>query len=340
MPSYHHLDSRYARLTPSAIDAAIEAVRDANEVLFATEELSARELILVARSVLETERLYELDETILMEPELPEQPERSDWTYACAAEKFALAVDHLHERGADQAAERAQAQGALLLRRLAESPFRSALVDYTRVLRALIDATPAARPRERLELQRRHLAEDLGFHGGRNALAGLLEIGISHLQLGQHALGFDMVCEVLRHEPTALDAHAALAEALAEEFPELAQLAAQRALLLATRSTPEPQRAGLRAVLERSQQRRAQSLPAAAADLVRLLRDKPGKRVRTALPVLCESLVPEVTYVTKKHAEPLPTPAELAQLRRDLQTLPRTQAEVASIRKARLGATH
>lgn len=338
MPSYHHLDSRYARLTPGAIDAAIEAVRDANEVLFATDALSAPELILVARSALETERLYELDETIFTEPE---QPERSDWTYACAAEKFAAAVDHLRERGAVQAAERAQAQGALLLRRLADSPFRSALVDYARVLRALIDATPAARPRERLELQRRHLAEDLSYHGGHNALAGLLEIGISHLQLGQHALGFDMVCEVLRHDPTALDAHALLAEALTQDFPELALLAAQRALLLATRSTPEPQRARLRTVLERSQQRHAQSLPAAAASLLQLLRNKPGKRIRAALPPLCESLVPEITYVIKKRPEPLPNPAELAQLRRDLQTLPRpTSAQVTSVSRARLGSTH
>jgi len=318
MARYHHLDSRYGRLPAAAIQLAIESVRDATEVLFATAELSASDLLRVARSVLEAERLYALDPALFAEPE---QPARSDWTLACMAERFATAVDQLRERGAPQAAERAALQGAVLLRRVVDSSTRSPLVDYALVLRGLLAVVPG-QPRERLELQRRVLAEDLHMQRGAHALDVMLDIGISHLQLGQHARGATIITEVLRHAPTAAEPHIQLAHALAQDFPELALAAAQRALLLAPRTTSEAQRESLRAVIERTRAERSHSAPAAWAPVLRLLRDKPGKRVKSALPGLCESLVPEIAYVHAKHPEPLPDPNALALLRRELQSLP------------------
>jgi tetratricopeptide (TPR) repeat protein len=320
MPSYHHLDSRYARLTPKAIDLVLECVRDANEVLFDSADLSAKDMLVIARSVLETERLFERDPQLFAEPE---SPTGNDWTSACMAERFAVAVEHLRERGALQAAERAQAQGATVLRRLVDSATRSPLIDYTSVLRALIEAAPATKPRERLELLRRYLAHDLREHRGRNALQALLEIGIIHLTLGQHALAFDVFTQLLRQDPSALSTHAQLASALQHDFPELASAAAQRALLLATRDTSEEQRAPLRSLLERTRDLCPAAAPSEAyTALLRLLRDKPGKRGRMAVQVLCESLVPEIAYVQSKPTELLPDAQALAQLRRDLQDLP------------------
>ena len=325
MSSYHHLDSRHARLSPSAIDFVLESVRDANEVLVETHELPARNMLIIARSVLETERLFARDPELLTEPD---QPLGDDWTCACMAEGFALAVEQLQGRGALQAAERAQAQCDVVLRRIADSATCSPLIDYARILRALIDGTraPEAKPREQLDLLRRYLAEDLRSNQGRNALGALLEIAIVHLRLGQHALAFDMFTEVLRQEPTSARTHSALACALEHDFPELASAAAQRALLLASRETGEPQRASLRAVLERTAGARASGTPTPPyAALLALLRDKPGKRQRLAVATLCESLVPEVAYVQPKPPPPLPDAKALAQLRRDLRDLPLPQ---------------
>jgi hypothetical protein len=55
-----HLDSRYSRLSADAIAFTLETVRDANEVLYGSDDLDARSMIFVARSVFETERLFEL----------------------------------------------------------------------------------------------------------------------------------------------------------------------------------------------------------------------------------------------------------------------------------------
>ena len=329
MPSYHHLDSRYARLTPAAIDFVLETVRDANEVLVHSEDLSARDMLVVARSVLETEHLFEHDPQVLTDPE---RLVGNDWTRACMAEGFALAFEHLQERGALQAAERAQAQGAAVLRRLVDSATRSPLIDYAGALRALIQAVPAAKPRERLELLRRYMAHELDGQRAGNALQALLDIGIVHLGLGQHALAFDIFTQLLRHDPTDESTHAQLASALQHEFPELAEAAAQRALLLATRDTSEAQRAPLRALLERTRGVPPASAPTAAyAALLRLLRDKPGKRVRLAVQALCESLVPEIAYVQSKPPEPLPDAQALAQLRRELRDLPRPLAHIGKL---------
>ena len=320
MSSYHHLDSRHARLTPAEIDSVLESVRDATEVLVESDALRAKDMLIIARSVLGTERLFARDPELLTEPD---QPLGDDWTRACMAERFALAVEQLRGRGALQAAERAQAQYASVLRRIADSPTRSPLIDYASTLRALIDSVPAAKPREQLDWLRRYLAEDLRINHGRNVLGGLLEIASVHLRLGQHALAFDMFTQLLRQEPTSAHAHAALADALERDFPELAAAAAQRALLLASREMSEPQRSSLRALLERTRGARTTGVPTPPyAALSRLLSDKPGKRQRLAVATLCESLVPEVAYVQPKPSEPLPDARALAQLRRELRDLP------------------
>ena len=67
--------------------------------------------------------------------------------------------------------------------------------------------------------------------------------------------------------------------------------------------------------------------PEAARTLLVELRAKPGKRSRLTLRALCQSLVPEIERVPVKDVEPLPDIAGLAQLRRDLQTLPRPLLE-------------
>ena len=93
----HHIDSvRYGSLTPESIDFVLECVRDANEVLFATEIVSAREMISIAWSVFECEQLFARDPAALTASNISP---RSDWTLACAAEGLALAADKLSQGG-------------------------------------------------------------------------------------------------------------------------------------------------------------------------------------------------------------------------------------------------
>lgn len=320
MPRYHHLTSDYARLTDDAIDAVLEAVRDANEVLLAVDGLPAADMILAALGVCEAELLFDRHPGFLAESG---EERRHDWTLACMAQAHTVAVLKLRQRGANEAAERASATMVGLLRKLANSPFRSPLLNYTSILSELIDCYRSHDARPRIALCQHYLAEELQSPRSVNVLRVLHDIGEVRLQLGEADRAFDLFTQLLRFDPTELWTHVRLAHTLTRDFPEIALAAAERAILLLPREDNDALRRQLRSAVEQTRDRQALALPPLARSLLTELRAKPGKRSRGSLRTLCMGLEPEIAYAPTKQAEPLPDVAALAQLRRELQTLPR-----------------
>lgn len=333
MARYHHLTSAHARLTPDSIDFVIECIRDAKEVLYGIEGLDARAMVVVARSVFEAERLFESEPQAFAE--VRDEP-RSDWTLACMSEAFMQAARQLQNRGAHEAAARALADWRTLLRRLVESRLQSPLLNYGAAVSALIDQCSPNSPREKLELLRRYLAEDLRANGGANVLSGLRQLGESHFQLRHAEIALHIFVQLVRYDPLDIWTHRSIADTLVHEFPEIALAAAERALLLLPRVDKWGLRPQLRELIQRTRGKSSSHLPAPASRLLSELRAKPGKRSRSSLRTLCMELAPEIERVPVRDEEPLPDAAGLAQLRRDLSTLPRKprtgQSAVSSAR--------
>jgi hypothetical protein len=95
-PKYHHMTSRYARLTPDAIDRCVEVVRDATEVLDGQPIFDAVDFVVSAREILEAELLFEAKGADLSEGDLSAH---GDWTLACIAHAMQQASSMLRERG-------------------------------------------------------------------------------------------------------------------------------------------------------------------------------------------------------------------------------------------------
>jgi len=315
-----HLHSRFARLSVQAIEACLAHVRDAEEVLFDSGGLDARDMVRVARTVLETELSFERDPVRFMETSA--EP-RSDWTLACLAEAFATASIQLHERGSRGAAARLLGDQRAMLQRMIDSPLRSPLVDYNAVLSELMyELRPIGRG-ELLELQRRALAEALTSDHPGNVQALLCEMAECHLQLGQLELALSMYLTIVRFDPTNISVHNQLAIGLSQRFPALAHAAATRALLLMPREDNHAMRPQLRAIIGETGRAQGALLEGTARTLLRELQAPPGKRSRASLRTLCLEIAPEIEWLAVKEPEPLPSSSELAQLRRDLQALPR-----------------
>ena len=320
MAPLFQLHSRYARLSAQAIDACLEHVRDAKEVLFSCDGLDARDMVRVARTVLETELLFEHDPVRFMEPRA--EP-RSDWTLACLAESFAQASVQLRARGSLGAAARVLGDQRDALRRIVESPLRSPLVDYGAVLSELMYELRPTRRGELLELQRRAISEALISDQPANVQALLCEMAECHLQLGQLELALTMYLTIVRFDPTNISVHNQLAIALSPRFPALAHAAATRALLLMPREDNHAMRPQLRAIISETSRTQGAALAGTARTLLRELQASPAKRSRASLRTLCFEIAPEIEWLTLKEPEPLPDATELAKLRTELQALPR-----------------
>lgn len=315
-----HLHSRYACLTEDSIDFVLEHVRDADEVLVGNAVLDARDMIRIARTVLETEQLFEHGPERLLDLNTAAH---SDWTLACAAESLAQASVQLQSRGAAAAAERARAEHRAVLRRIVDAPVRSPLVGYGSVLSALMYELKPPSASEMIELQRMALAEDLASESQANVLSLLCELAESYLRLGQERSALYMFVALVRFEPTNIWTHNYLAIALSRRYPRLAHAAATRALLLMPREDKHGLRPQLRRIIEDTGQSFSELSATAAHDLLSELEAPPGKRSRASLRSLCMQIAPEVEHLPTKEPEPLPDSAALAQLRRKLQTLPR-----------------
>jgi hypothetical protein len=315
-----HLHSRYARLSAQVIDSCLEHVRDADEVLFGCEALDARDMVRVARTVLETELLFEHDPVRFVEPSAAP---RSDWTLACLADSFAQASVQLRERGSRGAAARLLGDQRDALQRIVDSPLRSPLVDYGAVLSELMYELRPVQRGELLELQRRAIAEALITEQTPHVQGLLCEMAECHLQLGQVELALGMYLSIVRFDPTNISVHNQLAIALSQRFPALAHAAATRALLLMPREDNHAMRPQLRAIIGETSRAHGTGPEGAARALLRELQAPPGKRSRASLRTLCLEVAPEIEWLTVKEPEPLPGSNELAQLRRDLQALPR-----------------
>lgn len=322
MAELFHLHSRYARLNAQAIDLCIEHVRAADEVLFGREGLDARDMVRVARTVLETELLFEQAPVRFVESS--SEP-RSDWTLACLAERFAQASVGLHARGSRGAAERVLSDQREALRRIVDSPLRSPLLDYRSVLSALMYELRPVDRGELLALQRRAIVEALHLDLPAEVPALLCDMAECHLQLGQIELALTMYLTIVRFDPTHIAVHNQLAIALSRRFPALAHAAATRALLLMPRKDEQALRPELRAIIGETG-RAPSPIPihdGTARVLLRALQAAPGKRSRASVRTLCLELAPELEWLGAKEPEPLPDSAALAQLRHDLRRLPR-----------------
>jgi tetratricopeptide (TPR) repeat protein len=315
-----HLHSRFARLSAQAIDLCLEHVRDADEVLFSSDSLDARDMVRVARTVLETELLFEHDPVRFMEAS---SAPKSDWTLACLAESCAQASIQLHERGSCEAEARLRSDHRDALQRIVESPLRSPLIDYSAVLATLMYELRPTQRGELLELQRRAIAEALASEHTETAQALLCEMAECHLQLGQLELALTMYLTIVRYDPANISVHNQLAIALSQRFPMLAHAAATRALLLMPREDNHALRPELRAIIAETSRAHSAAPSGSARTLLRALQTPPGKRSRASLRTLCSEIAPEIEWLPDKEPEPLPTSSELAQLRRDLHALPR-----------------
>lgn len=324
----HRLDSRYAYLTPGTIDFVLESVRDATEVLSDCELLPAQSMIIAARSVLETERLFEHDPRGMMEPSTTL---RSDWTLACIAEGLEQAVPQLLARAATGGAAAVRKQLRETLDRIARSPVRSPLLSYTSVLSTLRHELRPAAIEERIDLTLRAIAEDLRTTEQPNVLQLLCELGESYLEVGPTDIGLHTLLRIARFDPTNILVHNYMAIALRPQFPELARAAAERALLLMPREDKHQLRPQLRAMLEQLRDRSPSTdvQSPLARGLLQELQSKPGKRSRSSLRSLVAELAPGLEKLPEKELEALPTPAGLAQLRKDLASLPRPEPKIA-----------
>lgn len=108
---YHHMTSRYARLSTETIDHCVEVVREATEVLDSHPIFDASDFIVSAREILEAEQLLEVQGADFSEGDLSTH---SDWTLACIADAMQQASSMLRERGNTEMADLLRARARAL----------------------------------------------------------------------------------------------------------------------------------------------------------------------------------------------------------------------------------
>ncbi len=321
MPAnYHHMTSRYARLTTEAIDHCIEVVRDATEVLHGDPLFDAADFIIAARELLEAEQLLAEKGADLAEGDLSAF---SDWTLACIAHGMEQAASGLRERGNPDMANQVRARELSALCRLAESPWRSPLVSYPDVFSTLLNESGARRSAAGLRYQLAYIVHDLDQQKGVNVLSGLRDLGwVYHLR-GDRERAVEIFVKLLRHDPGNVWTHDTIAWVFAGELPELARAAAQRALeLIGNEDTLRivPQ---LRRCIAELAGKQDGARPANAQALLEALRLSPAEGKKVSLQRLCKAIAPETDSVVKKVRPPLPDIPTLRSLRDGLASLPR-----------------
>lgn len=319
-PKYHHMTSRYARLTAEAIDHCVEVVRDATEVLDSSPLFDAVDLIVSAREILEAEHLLEAKGADFLEGDLSVD---SDWTLACLADAMQGASSMLRERGNTEMADHLHARALSALRLLAESPWRSPLVSYHEVFSTLRDEPGMRRDPARLRYQASYIVHDLEQMKGANVLSGLRDLAELHYVRGNRERAVEIFVKLLRHDPGDVWTHDAIASLLARELPELARAAAQRALEVidvadTRRIVPQLQRQVAELTGKKDGER-----PANAESLLEALRLDPANGERHSLRKLCKLVAPETAQVVKKARPPLPDAPTLRTIREGLGSLPR-----------------
>jgi hypothetical protein len=316
----HHVDSAsYGYLTPECIDFTLECVRDATEVLFANDALSARDMIVIARAVVETEQQFAKDPRSLTEPNFST---RSDWTLACMADALAQAVSTLRAHGRGDPAAQARADLRAVLQRLAKSPLRSPAVSYVSVLSALVHDFPATPAREQLGLLRLAIAENLTSQTHSNVMGLLCELGDCYVQLGMLDMALHLYLSLVRFDPLDVPVHQHLVSSVRRDAPEVALAAAERALLLLPREDKHGLRPQLRGSIEALRGQTSTGSTAFARALLAELTKPPGKKSRIALRTLCVEVDPAIADVPEREPEPLPDAVQLAQLRSALRAFP------------------
>jgi hypothetical protein len=290
---YHHMTSRYARLSPAMLDHCVETVRDGNEAIEGKRFFDAADFILSARGLLEAEQLLETKGHDMAEGELGSA---GDWALACVADALQHASVTFRERGNTAVADRLRARELTMLRRIANSPWCSPLVLYNDVFSGLVDDCRRRRDPAGLIFQAGYLVNDLEREKGANVMGGLRALGWLYFSLGDRERATDIFTRLLRHDPGDVWTHNEIACGLARQLQEYADE------LDGKRDGPRP--ANTNALLE-------------------ALRLAPAEQKAMTLRQLCRSVAPETAEVEKKVREPLPDAAALRQLREDLRNLPR-----------------
>jgi tetratricopeptide (TPR) repeat protein len=319
-PKYHHMTSRYARLTPETIDHCVEVVRDATEVLHSHRVFDAVDFIVSAREILEAEQLLELRGADFSEGDLSAH---SDWTLACVADAMQQASSMLRERGNTEMANLLHARELSALRLLAESPWCSPLVGYHDAFSTLLNDCRTRRDPAGIRYQASDIVHGLEHVKGANVLNGLRDLGWLHSLLGNRERAVDIFVKLLRHDPSDVWTHNEIAFVFARDLPELARAAAERALEIigdadTRRIVPQLQRYAAELAGKRDGER-----PANAESLLEALRLDPMSGEKLPLRKLCKTVAPETADVVKKVRPPLPDAPTLRKIREGLGSLPR-----------------
>lgn len=229
LPKYHHMTSRYARLTPAAVDHCVEVVREATEVLDSHPIFDAVDFIVSAREILEAELLLESKGADFDEGDLSAH---SDWSLACIADAMQQASAMLRERGNTETAALLHGRELSALRMLAESPWCSPLVNYHDVFCTLLNDCRIRRDPVGVRYLACDVVHCLEYLKGANVLNGLRELGRLHFLLGNRERAVDIFMRLLRHEPSDVWTHNEIAFVFARDLPELARAAAGAPLRL------------------------------------------------------------------------------------------------------------
>ena len=326
-PKYHHMTSRYARLSPETIDYCVEVVRDANEAIESHRIFDAADFIVSARGVLEAEQLLEAKGYDLAEADLSTA---GDWTLACVADALQQASVTLRERGNTAVADRLRARELTLLRRMVESPWCSPLVNYNDAFSALVDDCRRRRDPACLTFQAGYLVHDLDRMKGANVLGGLRDFGWLHFVLGDRERAADIFTKLLRDDPGDVWTHNEIAFVFARDLPELARTAAKRGLEIIGRKDALNLAPQMQRYVDELDGKQDGPRPANTNALLEALRLAPAERKTMTLRKLCRSVAPETAQVEKKVCEPLPDAAALRKLREDLRSLPRPAPKLSS----------
>jgi hypothetical protein len=209
-----------------------------------------------------------------------------------------------------------------LLERIAQSPWRSPLLDYGAVYGSLRDDRRRRRHSDMLHFQLRYIADELSRERDANLLGALRELADMHHMLGDAELAIAMYGHLLHFDPTDVWLYNSVAWTFSASMPELAATAAERGLLLLPRDDTYRLRDQLRSMRDEAAARPASPLSGSATQLLRELQDQPGKRSRTSLRKLCVTLAPGVESVRVKERQPLPNAPELQRIREQLRSLP------------------
>ncbi len=321
---YCSLGSRYCCVTPLAIEACIDAVRLGNEES-ALPGFGAREAALVARDVLEAERLLDLEPAELTAG-LPAL--HGDWAHACLVEVLEYAAMKFRQAQEYDGAVRSESLAHDTRLQIVASPWCSPLLWYGDIFFDVAQEQARRKERACLEMQRRHLAHELRFDEGLNARAGLQDLAWFHVALGEAEHGLRIYAELVRDDPSDVWSYNSIAMCLCENgLPELALKAAERGLALTRLKDEHGLKAQLRDLTQELKDLRDELYPSTAALLQEALALDVNSGPRRPPHELCRLIVPDIDTVATKGPEPMPDAEQLASLRRELRTLARPTSQ-------------